>query len=177
MADSKLLASKESIHSDLARIAQDIVGDLPRPDDALIVGVHGKGVWIAEYLKRLLETHWNREIPAGTLDVGMYRDDLDERPIPEIQPTDLPTDIKGRTIILVDDVIFSGRTIRAALDSLHDFGRPDRILLVVLVDRGERRLPIMPNYTGRQVTLKPEQHVQVTALANNGGFEVYINSA
>ena len=84
---------------------------------------------------------------------------------------------KGKTIILVDDVIYSGRTIRAALDSLHDFGRPEQVLLAVLIDRGDRRLPITPNFTGRTVNIDQEERIQVSALDDLKGFEVYINAA
>ncbi|MCS1408485.1 MAG: Bifunctional protein pyrR [Verrucomicrobia subdivision 3 bacterium] len=173
----KLLAGSDSIHADLDRITQAIAKDIQSPKNVLIVGIHGKGVWIAEYLNQLLNGVWQTEIPSGTLDVSMHRDDLDQNPIPNLQPTSLPVTIKDKTVILVDDVIHSGRTIRAALDSLHDFGRPDRVLLVALIDRGHRCLPIAPNYVGRTVDITSEERVQVMALDDPKGFEVYINAA
>lgn len=175
--ETRLLADSESIHKDLDRIANEIATQVQDPGNVLIVGIHGKGVWIAEFLNQLLNKKWQTEIPSGTLDVGMHRDDLDENPLPNLQPTRLPSSIKGKTIILVDDVIFSGRTIRAALDSLHDFGRPEEVLLAVLIDRGNRRLPITPNYVGRTVNIEQEERIQVSALDDLRGFEVHINAA
>lgn len=175
--ESRLLADSDSIDSDLDRIANDITQQVSDPENVLIVGIHGKGVWIAKYLNQLLNEKWGTEIPSGTLDVGMHRDDLDQNPLPNLQPTQLPASIKGKTIILVDDVIYSGRTIRAALDSLHDFGRPEQVLLAVLIDRGDRRLPITPNYTGRTVNIDQEERIQVSALDDLKGFEVHINAA
>jgi len=176
-AESRLLASRESIHSDLERIASEVRTQIANPEDLLIVGIHSKGVWIAEYLNRLLAQHWQTEIASGTLDVGMHRDDLGQKPLPNLQPTDLPTSIHGKTILLVDDVIHSGRTIRAALDSLHDFGRPERVLLATLIDRGHRKLPIAPDFIGRRVAIEGEERIQVTALDKQQGFEVHINAA
>ncbi|MDA7645205.1 bifunctional pyr operon transcriptional regulator/uracil phosphoribosyltransferase PyrR [bacterium] len=175
--ETRLLADSDSIHSDLVRIASEITQQVLDPENLLVVGIHGKGVWIAEYLNQLLNKKWETEVPSGTLDVGMHRDDLDQNPLPNLQPTQLPSSIKGKTIILVDDVIYSGRTIRAALDSLHDFGRPEQVLLAVLIDRGDRRLPITPNFTGRTVNIDQEERIQVSALDDLKGFEVYINAA
>ena len=174
---SRLLADKETIHSDLERIAKKIVQDVSKPEDIIIVGIHGKGVWIAEYLKQLLAKIWDTSILSGTIDVGMHRDDLNENPLPNLQPTNLPATITGKTVVLVDDVIHSGRTARAALDSLHDFGRPERVLLSALIDRGHRCLPITPDYVGRTVDIQQEERVQVTTLEDLEGFEVHINAA
>ncbi len=175
--NSRLLADKEAIHSDLERIATEIVRDVSQPDDIIVVGIHGKGVWIAEYLKKILADLWKTTILSGTIDVGMHRDDLNEHPLPNLQPTNLPATITGKTVVLVDDVIHSGRTARAALDSLHDFGRPDRVLLSALIDRGDRCLPIAPNYVGRSVDIQQGERVQVTTLENLEGFEVHIKAA
>ena len=175
--EQRLLANRESIHSDLERIADEICSKIKDPQDALVVGIHGKGVRIAEHLKQLLSQRWKTEVPSGSIDVGMHRDDLDENPLPNLQPTQLPGTIKGKTIVLVDDVIYSGRTARAALDSLHDFGRPDRVLLAVLIDRGHRCLPITPDFVGRTIDVHPEERILVSALDDPKGFEVHIKAA
>ncbi len=176
-SSKKLLVNAATTHTDLHRIARKIAEDLPGPDGVLTVGIYGKGVRVAAYLNRLLSAIWRTEILGGTLDVGMHRDDLDQNPIPRLQPTSLPATIKDKTVILVDDVIHSGRTIRAALDSLHDFGRPHRVLLVALIDRGQRRLPITPDYIGRTVDIASGERVHVTSLENANGFEVHIKAA
>lgn len=178
MDSSKLLANAESVGADLQRIAQEIARDLPGPEGVLIVGVHGKGVQVAAHLNRLLNAVWRAKIPGGALDVGMHRDDLDQKPVPRLQPTALPAAIQDKTILLVDDVIHSGRTIRAALDSLHDFGRPRRVLLIALIDRGQRCLPIQPDYVGRTVRIDGKAQVLVAPLDENAeSFEVRIQSA
>ncbi len=175
--EQRLLADSDSILADLERLAEEISKDIENPEDALIVGIHGKGVWIADALRTFLGQRFQTEIESGSIDVGMHRDDLDEHPLPNLQPTNLPATIKGKTILLVDDVIHSGRTIRAALDSLHDFGRPDRVLLAVLIDRGHRRLPITPNFVGRTVDVQAGERILVSALNDSKGFEVHIEAA
>lgn len=177
MDSSKLLADADAVCADLQRVAQEIAKDLSGPEGVLIVGVHGKGVRVASHLNRLLDAVWRAKIPGGALDVGMHRDDLDRKPVPRLQPTSLPAAIQDKTILLVDDVIQSGRTIRAALDSLHDFGRPRRVLLVALIDRGQRCLPIQPDYVGRTVNIDGGAQVLVAPLKNAAGFEVRIQAA
>lgn len=177
MDSSKLLVDTNSVCADLQSMAQEIAKDLPGPEGVLIVGVHGKGVRVAAHLNRLLNAAWRVKIPGGTLDVGMHRDDLDRKPVPRLQPTALPGEIQDKTILLVDDVIHSGRTIRAALDSLHDFGRPRRVLLATLIDRGQRCLPIQPDYVGRTVNVPGGAQVLVAPLENAEGFEVRIQAA
>lgn len=173
--EKRLLANRASVASDLNHIAQKIANQMPHPGELLLLGIHGKGVWVAEHLSRLLETIWKAPVPIGTLDVGMHRDDLGLHPLPHLQPTHLPSSITGKTIILVDDVIQSGRTIRAALDSLHDFGRPDRVLLAVLIDRGWRRLPIDPDYIGRKIEIEKGERIELAAMKD--GFELHIHAA
>ncbi len=158
-------------------MAREIAGDLPGPEDVLVVGIHHQGVRIGAQLQRALETIWGAEIAGGTLDIGLHRDDLDQKPVPRLRPTMLPLTIRDQTVILVDDVIHTGRTIRAALDSLHDFGRPRRVLLAALFDRGQRCLPIAPDYVGRQIDLKGEERIRVVALENPGCFEARIDGA
>ena len=104
---------------------------------------------------------WNHPVPVGTLDVSMHRDDLDQRAAPTVHPTVVPFDVTGKTVVLVDDVLFSGRTTRAAMDALNDFGRPRRIQLAVLVDRGHRELPIKADFVGKNVPTAPSEKIHV----------------
>ena len=177
VASDRVLVDAPSIQADLARLAQEIAEDLSGPENVLVVGIHHQGVRIGAHLQRLLENIWGTEISGGTLDIGLHRDDLDSKPVPRLRPTMLPLTIRDQTVILVDDVIHTGRTIRAALDSLHDFGRPRRVLLVALFDRGQRCLPIAPDYIGRKIDLKGDERVQVVALENPGCFEARIDGA
>jgi pyrimidine operon attenuation protein/uracil phosphoribosyltransferase len=127
-----------------------------------IVGVRRGGVHLAERLRKELSRTLGVEPPAGTLDIALYRDDLAEKgAAPVIGPTDIRFPVQGRTIVLVDDVLYTGRTVRAALDELVDFGRPRRVWLAVLVDRGGRELPIAADFAGTRLEVPDEQDVQV----------------
>lgn len=132
---------------------------------------------IAQRLARDLGAIWNHPVPQGTLDVGMHRDDLDKKATPEILPTVIPFDVNGKTVVLVDDVLFSGRTARAALDALHDYGRPRRVQFVVLIDRGNRELPIKADFVGKYVETEPGQRVDVRMAANEADDAVYLTGS
>jgi pyrimidine operon attenuation protein/uracil phosphoribosyltransferase len=137
--------------------------------DVLLVGIQRRGVELAQRLARLIEGLEGRPIPCGKLDITLYRDDLSTvgaRPV--IGETDLPEDLDGRTVVIVDDVLYTGRTIRAALDELADFGRPRRILLCVLVDRGGRELPIQPDIVGLRRVIGAEERVDVLVQELDG---------
>lgn len=124
-----------------------------------LVGVHTGGVWIAERLRTLLEI----SDPLGSLDISFYRDDFSRIGMqPQVRPSELPFDVDGRHIVLVDDVLYTGRTVRAALDEIFDYGRPDSVLLATLVDRGGRELPIEPNVVGTRLILSPGENVKLT---------------
>jgi pyrimidine operon attenuation protein/uracil phosphoribosyltransferase len=112
-------------------------------------------------------------VPVGALDVTMHRDDLDWRQLPELRPTEIPGDISGKTVVLVDDVIFKGRTVRAALDALHALGRPRRVQLAVLIDRGHRELPIRADFVGKNVPTSLRQRIAVR-LAEDGGDDTVV---
>jgi pyrimidine operon attenuation protein/uracil phosphoribosyltransferase len=136
-----------------------------------IVGIRRGGVHLAERLRRELREALGGEPPAGTLDIALYRDDLAERgAAPVIGPTEIRFPIQGKTIVLVDDVLYTGRTVRAALDELVDFGRPRRVWLAVLVDRGGRELPIAADFVGARVDVPDDQDVQVR-LVESGAPE------
>lgn len=145
----------------LTRLAHEIAERNASGADVLLVGIQDSGVPIARRLGGLLAGIWGQSVPVGTLDISLHRDDLDQRVAPTLRPTEIPCDINGRTVILVDDVLFSGRTIRAAMDALTDLGRAARVQLAVLVDRGHRELPIRPDFVGREVPTAPDERVRV----------------
>jgi len=128
----------------------------------LLVGIQRRGVELAERIGRLIEASEEVQVPKGKLDITLYRDDLQAiGPRPVVGETSLPGSLDGRTVVIVDDVLHSGRTVRAALDELADFGRPKRILLCVLIDRGGRELPIQPDIAGQTVRVGPGERVDV----------------
>jgi len=135
----------------LTRIAHEIAERNESSSQIVLVGIQRGGVPLAKKLSTTLAEIWKHPVPTGSLDVSMHRDDLAQRAAPDVQPTVIPFDVTGKTVVLVDDVLFSGRTIRAALDSLNDFGRPKRIQLAVLIDRGHRELPIKADFIGKNV--------------------------
>jgi pyrimidine operon attenuation protein/uracil phosphoribosyltransferase len=146
----------------MVRIASQIVENNPDLSNVLLVGIRRRGVPLAERIARRIAEIELFKVATGALDITLYRDDLTtvaEQPV--INKTELPADITGRTIILVDDVLYTGRTIRAALDQLIDFGRPKRVQLAVLIDRGWRELPIQANYTGKEVATTENEIIKV----------------
>ena len=150
----------DAIQRAVRRMAREIA-ERAGPGELAIVGIRRGGVHLAERLRRELAAG-GKEPPLGTLDIALYRDDLSERAAaPVVGPTDIPFSITGKTIVLVDDVLYTGRTVRAALDELVDFGRPRRVLLAVLVDRGGRELPIAADVAGAQVAVPEAEQVEV----------------
>ncbi len=177
MSQSILLLNSAGIHDAVAQMAQRISDQLGDGTDVGLVGIQRGGVFLAERLAHLLGQRWGRKVPVGRLDVSMHRDDLDRRAAPDVRPTVIPFDITGRTVVLVDDVLFNGRTTRAALDALNDFGRPRRIQLAVLIDRGHRELPICPDFVGKAVTTSLTDNVEVRLREEGGEEAVYLTSA
>jgi pyrimidine operon attenuation protein/uracil phosphoribosyltransferase len=162
MPSRTTLLDDRAIARALTRIASELVERCHGTTDVLLVGIQRRGVELAQRLAKLIEGLEGRPIPCGKLDITLYRDDLSTvgaRPV--IGETDLPEDLDDRTVVIVDDVLHTGRTIRAALDELADFGRPRRILLCVLVDRGGRELPIQPDIVGLQQATRPDERVDV----------------
>jgi pyrimidine operon attenuation protein/uracil phosphoribosyltransferase len=165
----------------LTRIAHEILERNATPGDVhdlALVGIRTRGVPIAKRLAQLLrDIHGGDEVPTGALDITLYRDDLMRHavgPQPVVRKTEIPFSIDDKRILLVDDVLYTGRTIRAALDALIDFGRPKAIQLVVLVDRGHRELPIKADYVGKNLPTSPSQSVQVHLVEVDGRDEVEI---
>ena len=159
----------------LARIAHEIVERHPDLERTALVGVRTRGVPLAKRLARLVKAAVGASPRVGALDITLYRDDLTTiAPNPVMKGTDIPFSIDGWTVILVDDVLFTGRTIRAAIDELIDFGRPARIELAVLLDRGHRELPIRANYVGKSLTTSREENVQVMLAEEDGEDRVLL---
>jgi pyrimidine operon attenuation protein/uracil phosphoribosyltransferase len=161
----------------LTRIAHEILERNRGVDELALVGIRTRGVPIARRLARALQDINGDEVPTGALDITLYRDDLMRHavgPQPVVRRTEIPFSIDDRKILLVDDVLYTGRTIRAALDALIDFGRPRSIQLIVLVDRGHRELPIKPDYVGKNLPTSLKQSVQVKLQEIDGVDEVMI---
>jgi len=157
-----VILSPEDIRRSLSRIAHEIVESNPTLDDVVLVGMRTRGVPLATRLAQRIGDFEGRAVPVGALDIGLYRDDISYLDLkPQLKPTEIPTDIAGKRVVLVDDVLFTGRSIRAALDALIDFGRPQHIQLAVLVDRGHRELPIRADYVGKNIPTARQEDVQV----------------
>src|SRR5262245_22997742 len=164
----------------LARIAHEILERNKTVDDLALVGVRSRGVPLARRIARTLREIAGHEMPTAALDITLYRDDLMRHavgPQPVVGRTEIPFSIDDKRILLVDDVLYTGRTIRAALDALIEFGRPKAIQLVVLVDRGHRELPIKPDYVGKNLPTSLSQSVQVRLLEIDGRDEVEIQES
>lgn len=143
-------------------MADEIVELNAGTDDLIIVGIQRRGVQLAARIVSSIAERENAKVPLGALDITLYRDDLQTvGPRPVVGPTNIPTDVDGRSVVIVDDVLYTGRTVRAALDELADFGRPKRIALAVLIDRGGRELPIQPDIIGKRVECAPGQRIDV----------------
>lgn len=168
----------DRIGRSLMRIAHEVLERNRGTEPLALVGIRARGVPLAERLAANLHTAAGLEVPVGSLDITLYRDDLMRHavgPQPILRRTDIPFSLDGRSILLVDDVLYTGRTIRAALDALIDFGRPKSIQLVVLVDRGHRELPIRADYVGRNVPTSRQQTVQVHLREIDGHDEVEVH--
>jgi pyrimidine operon attenuation protein/uracil phosphoribosyltransferase len=167
----------DRISRTLIRIAHEIVERNKGVDHLALVGIRTRGVHIARRLARSLREISGGEVPTGALDITLYRDDLMRHavgPQPLVRRTEIPFSIDDRKILLVDDVLYTGRTVRAALDALIDFGRPRAIQLIVLVDRGHRELPIKADYVGKNLPTSPSESVQVRLQEADGQDEVVV---
>ncbi|WP_055588804.1 bifunctional pyr operon transcriptional regulator/uracil phosphoribosyltransferase PyrR [Peterkaempfera griseoplana] len=159
----------------VTRIAHEIVERAKGAEDVVLLGIHTRGVHLARRLRARLADITGRDIPLGALDITMYRDDLRLKPARALEHTEIPPGgIDGRLVVLVDDVLFSGRTIRAALDALNDIGRPRAVQLAVLVDRGHRELPIRADYVGKNLPTSLREAVKVQLAEIDGGDAVLV---
>jgi len=167
----RVLLDGEALDRTLHRIAHEIIERNPELDKVALVGIHTRGVPLAQRLRRLIEDFSGSEVELGTVDITFYRDDVSVRggdaplhPQPIVRSTRLDFPLEGKTCILVDDVLYTGRTIRAAIEALFDYGRPARVQLAVLADRGHRELPIRPDYVGKNLPTGRDERVQVQLL-------------
>ena len=173
-ATRKILTNDE-VRRALTRIAHEILERNGGAEGLVLVGMHTRGVPIAQRLAELMDDFEGESVPTGALDIGLYRDDTTGGSRPMMRLTEIPVDIQNRAVVLVDDVLFTGRSIRAAMDALNDFGRPSQIQLAVLVDRGHRELPIRADYVGKNVPTSRDEDVDVRLIEIDGVDEVLIS--
>lgn len=165
----------EEIARTVRRLGHEIVESNRGTDDLVLVGLLSRGFPLAKRLAAAIREFEGVEVPVGALDIGLYRDDVVRRAAPPpVRPSDIPVSVDGKTVVLVDDVLFTGRSVRAALDALLDFGRPARVRLCVLVDRGHRELPIRPDFVGKNIPTALVQRVRVRLSEADGEDAVYV---
>jgi pyrimidine operon attenuation protein/uracil phosphoribosyltransferase len=176
-SSEKVVLREDDVQRALMRIAHEIAERNPQAPALALIGIHRRGAFLAQRLKDLLEELLDLEIPLGDLDIGFYRDDVASRPdAPVVHASHVDFDVTGRTVVVVDDVLFTGRTVRAAIEALFDYGRPDRVQLAVLADRGHRELPIRPDYVGKNLPTSSSEHVYVRLRELDGVDEVAIGA-
>jgi pyrimidine operon attenuation protein/uracil phosphoribosyltransferase len=175
--EEKVVLDGDDVRRALNRIAHEIAEKNPESGGFALVGIHTRGAVICRRLHALVGELTGAEVPLGDLDISFYRDDLERREpraAPVVHASHLDFDLEGRTVVLVDDVLYTGRTVRAAIDALFDYGRPDRVQLAVLADRGHRELPIRPDYVGKNLPTAPGERVNVRLEEVDGRDEVAI---
>ncbi len=170
---NKVIMTAEDMRRSLARMAHEIVERNKSGENLILVGMRTRGVPLAKRLAKEIASFEDVRVPVGALDFSLYRDDLGARQ-PQLKPTDIPESIAGKTIVLVDDVLYTGRSARAAMDALIDLGRPNVIQLAVLVDRGHRELPIRPDYVGKNIPTAQGEDVKVKLQETDGEDGVII---
>jgi pyrimidine operon attenuation protein/uracil phosphoribosyltransferase len=175
MPDPKVVLDCEDMRRTLMRIAHEIVENGGDPERLALAGIHRRGAVLAARLQELLLDLHGIEVPLGYLDISFYRDDVTIRGgSPVVHATELDYDVDGRTIVIVDDVLFTGRTVRAAIEALFDYGRPARVQLAVLADRGHRELPLRPDYVGKNLPTARSERVYVRLEETDGEDSVTI---
>jgi pyrimidine operon attenuation protein/uracil phosphoribosyltransferase len=173
----KIVMTAEDIRRTLARIAHEIIERNKTTENLILVGLHTRGVPLARRLAASIEKYEKASLPVGVLDFSPYRDDLDPAEIKTaVRRTEIPSDINGKFVVLIDDVLHTGRTIRAAMDALIDLGRPLCIQLAVLVDRGHREMPIRADYVGKNIPSARHENIEVHLIETDGKDEVAIIS-
>jgi pyrimidine operon attenuation protein/uracil phosphoribosyltransferase len=180
LSDEKVVLDGDDVRRTLVRIAHEIVENHGEPQSLALVGIHRRGAILATRIQRLLADLLEAEVPLGDLDISFYRDDVGQRPggteAPVVHSSHLDFSVDGRTVIIVDDVLYTGRTVRAAIEALFDYGRPARVQLAVLADRGHRELPIRPDYVGKNLPTARNERVNVRVEELDGIDEVAITS-
>jgi len=172
----KRIQSSTQIKRALTRISHEILERNGGINNVVLVGMHSRGVPLAKRISSIIHGFESKTVDVGILDIGLYRDDISEKGSQRMRPTDIPVDINGKRVVIVDDVLYTGRSIRAAMDALNDFGRPGQIQLAVLIDRGHRELPIRPDYVGKNVPTAKEEDVHVRLEETDGLDEVVIEA-
>ena len=173
IATEELIMNAVSMKRALQRMAHEILDRNNGASNLALVGLQTRGVFIAKRMAAIIGSVENTTVPVGILDVTMYRDDFRiALKQPTVKVTSIPFDVDGTTVVLVDDVFYTGRTVRSALDAIMDFGRPRRVGLAVLVDRGHRELPLAADYLGKRITTHPNEEVRVRIAENDGIDEV-----
>ena len=174
----RIIMEAAEIQQTLERMAQEIAGQAADRKALVIIGIHTRGVDLARRLQHILQSRFSQSVPVGMLDITLYRDDwtrLHTQPL--VRATDFPFRIDDQDVVLVDDVLFTGRTIRAALDALIDYGRPRRVQVAVLVDRGHRELPICGQFIGLNLETAPTEQVNVRLVETDGLDQVVVESS
>jgi pyrimidine operon attenuation protein/uracil phosphoribosyltransferase len=177
-SSEKVVLGERDVLRALTRLAHEIAERNPGGRPVALVGVHRRGAFLARRLQDLLEELLDAQVPLGDLDIGFYRDDISRRAdAPIVHASHIDFNVTGRTVVIVDDVLFTGRTARAAIEALFDYGRPERVQLAVLADRGHRELPIRPDYVGKNLPTSRAEHVHVRVRELDGLDEVAIAPA
>jgi len=169
-----IILDKAGIHRALTRVAHEILERNKGTSDLVLIGIRSGGAHLAQQIRNRIAEIEGEQVPLGAVDVTMYRDDLGSRGSRPLGKTDIPFPLDDQQVVLVDDVLYTGRTIRAAMDALVDLGRPRTIQLAVLIDRGHRELPIRPDYVGRNVPTSREENIQVEFDSDLKAVEVRI---
>jgi pyrimidine operon attenuation protein/uracil phosphoribosyltransferase len=175
--DARVVLDADAIGRSLTRIAHQILEANKGPQDLLLLGIPTRGVVLAHRLAQRIHDIEGVDVPTGALDITMYRDDLRRQPVRSVGRTDVPGGVDGKIVVLVDDVLFAGRSVRAALDALGDLGRPAAVRLAVLVDRGHRELPIRADHVGKNLPTSASEHVAVRLAEVDGVDSVSISRA
>jgi pyrimidine operon attenuation protein/uracil phosphoribosyltransferase len=173
----KVVLGGDDLRRALVRIAHEIVEQQGQPEGLALVGIHRRGAILARRLRDLLSDLLDLDVPLGDVDISFYRDDLSRRAdAPVVNSSHVDFDVDGRTIVVVDDVLYTGRTVRAAIEAIFDYGRPARVRLAVLADRGHRELPIRPDYVGKNLPTSRDERVNVRVVELDGTDAVTIST-
>jgi pyrimidine operon attenuation protein/uracil phosphoribosyltransferase len=170
----KIVMTAEDIRRTVTRIAHEIIEHNKDIKQLLLVGLHTRGVPLAKRLAQNIELYENSKLSVGSLDFSLYRDDRDNSVVKKVKRTDIPSDINNKSVVLVDDVLYTGRSVRAAMDALIDLGRPRSVQLAVLIDRGHREMPIRADYVGKNIPSARHEEIQVRLKETDGRDEVAI---